>query len=190
MQAVVMSHQQARFGEDVLEKMSDWVIKHAPVTSNPFILDVGTGNGNVLFGLVDAGYNPERLCGIDYSEDAVRLARNVAVARRVDAIAFKSLDFLNERPAALEGMADDRWDLVIDKGTLDAIALAAPSDDNSIPSDKYPAQVAAILKPGGFFLITCECYSFLASSRVLSLPKLAISQSLNFVRSLRVSITG
>ncbi|EPT05581.1 hypothetical protein FOMPIDRAFT_83235 [Fomitopsis schrenkii] len=34
---------------------------------------LGTGNGNLLFALREAGYAPGRISGLDYSVDAVKL---------------------------------------------------------------------------------------------------------------------
>ena len=181
----------SRFGEDVLEKMRDWVVDNVPVASSPSVLDIGTGNGNVLFQLIDAGYRPERLWGVDYSEDAIHLAKNVAASRQVDSVTFKVMDFLNESSRSLTDIiGDDGWDLILDKGTLDAIALAAPSVDDSLPSDKYPERVMAILKPGGFFLITCDYNPTVLIKGVLliktRLTQRAILRNLSYGESLRM----
>lgn len=52
----------------------------------------------------------------------------------------------------------EKWDLVLDKGTFDALALSQEpvEGDSRLPSVVYPEKVAGLVKPGGFFLITCE----------------------------------
>ena len=172
-----------RFGEDSVEKTIDWAVDNVPKDPAPAILEVGAGNGNLLFALCEAGYAPDRICGIDYSEDAVKLATAVGQSRAssnlaepdeeedesttptvigADKITFITCDFLREHVPALPGSASENdeaavWDLVLDKGTLDAIALAEKDEAGRAPADSYPARIGRVVKPGGFFLITCEC---------------------------------
>ena len=148
-----------RFGEDSVEKMVDWAAEHVPLASRPFVLEVGSGNGALLFALSEAGYNASRLAGIDYSPDAVTLARLVAANRGAERITFSVCDFLADVPASLDGQPgwSGAWDLLLDKGTYDAIALGEKDEDGKSPVSGYPARVAALLKPGGHFLITCTC---------------------------------
>ncbi|RPD60073.1 S-adenosyl-L-methionine-dependent methyltransferase [Lentinus tigrinus ALCF2SS1-7] len=164
------------FGEDSVEKMVDWALENIPTDPQPLILEVGAGNGNLLFALCEAGYAPEKMCGIDYSADAIRLAEAIAktkttaqpaedddeesapALKNTDRIAFAVCDFLSDDVAPLEGVAADGsvavWDLVLDKGTFDAIALAEKDDSGRAPADGYPARIGRVVKPGGYFLIT------------------------------------
>ena len=50
-----------------------------------------------------------------------------------------------------------QWDLVLDKGTYDALCLSNISIDETggrLPSQAYPEKVARLVRDGGFFLIT------------------------------------
>lgn len=147
--------------------MVQWALTHTPPTPDPApsILEVGSGNGNLLFALACAGYPPSRLAGIDYSPDAVALSSSVAESRGVEfkEIVFAEADFLDERERRtgmprVSGMrAGEGWDVVMDKGTYDAIALSENVDANGDRVyRRYPLRIAEILKPGGYFLITCE----------------------------------
>lgn len=146
--------------------MVDWVQENVS-SQDPFILEVGSGNGALLFALQEAGYNAAHICGVDYSEDAVRLAKAVGSTRgeRAEKVTFGVCDFLKDFPPPLSpsqtsGNDGDgvngvnAWDLVLDKGTFDAMALAERDDDGKSPSDDYPPRIAQILKPDGLFLIT------------------------------------
>lgn len=144
--------------------MVDWIQETIPVDPAPSILEVGAGNGTLLFALQEAGYPAQAICGVDYSEDAVKLARAIGSRKGEDAalITFETCDFLSEYPRAVNSTStstdtNSRWDLVLDKGTFDAIALAERSADGKALADGYPPRIAEVVKPGGYFLIVCEC---------------------------------
>ena len=153
--------------------MVDWVQDYISKDPAPSILEVGAGNGTLLFALQEAGYDPSKIAGVDYSEDAVKLARAVGTSRGegCEEIKFEVCDFLKEFPAALDGTENGVWDLVLDKGTFDAIALADKDSEGRSPADGYPPRIGQVVRPGGFFLITC---TYLAMPPLcLSLNKLA-----------------
>lgn len=149
------------FGEDSVEKMIDWALEHVPASSDPRILDIGSGNGTLLFALRDAGYAAPYMSGIDYSPDAVELARMVARTRESEEIAFHVCDFLSQLPpppVPVPGQLDvldlGGWDLILDKGTYDAIALGEKDESGKSPVAAYPLRVSRLLRENGYFLIT------------------------------------
>lgn len=138
--------------------MTDWAVENISPSSSPAILEIGSGNGTLLLSLAEAGYHSSRLAGIDYSPDAVKLSQMIAGSREgCEAISFSVCDFLTEVPKTLAGQDEDGWDLLLDKGTYDAIALGEKDESGRSPVAGYPVRVARLLKKGGFFLITCEC---------------------------------
>ncbi|KAI8947159.1 hypothetical protein F4801DRAFT_523573 [Xylaria longipes] len=180
--------------------------------STTSFLDLGTGNGALLFALRDAGWRGPML-GVDYSAQSVRFARRIERARRrgrdddddgsgeeqmregttheneignedeeeeeggegedgeVD-VHFAEHDILHGSASSL--LLDARfspspsgWDVVLDKGTFDAISLSAETldaaPDSSGPgpgpgprriSEAYGARVLPLVREGGLFLIT------------------------------------
>ncbi|TCD69364.1 hypothetical protein EIP91_007920 [Steccherinum ochraceum] len=143
------------FGEDSVEKMVDWTVDNVAASANPSILEVGSGNGSLLFALLEAGYAPDRMAGVDYSEDAVRLSTAIGTSKGEGAekIRFSACDFLAEYPTELSVAGETGWNLVLDKGTFDAMALAEKDVTGSHPADTYPKRIAHIIRPGGYFLI-------------------------------------
>jgi len=121
-------------------------------------LEIGSGNGTLLFGLLDAGYDPAKLSGIDYSPGAIALSTQIAQTRGGSMINFCECDFIKDDPPIPENLRlvgrIDIWDLILDKGTYDAIALGPKDDQGHSPSINYPGRVARLLKPGAFCLIT------------------------------------
>ncbi|KAF5391684.1 hypothetical protein D9757_002399 [Collybiopsis confluens] len=151
-----------KFGEDSVDKMVQWTVEHVPPSTRPTILEIGSGNGLLLFSLVhEEGYSPHSCCGIDYSADAVRLAKSIAENRGMHDITFETCDFLSQDPPPIwEDQRNagrlDTWDLLLDKGTYDAIALSEKDLVGASPICVYPSRAARLIRPGGFFLITCK----------------------------------
>ena len=166
--------------------MVDWTLANVPPATNASVLEVGCGNGTLLFGLLEAGYAPSSLHGIDYSAGAVRLSQEIAKTKEGGAeIAFSECDFLADDPKPPQGLVGDEtthanvWDLLLDKGTYDAIALGEKDEKGNSPAARYPNRVARLLKGGGYFLITCAyAYRSLLDSCIHSL-----NISLQFHRS-------
>ncbi|TGJ84413.1 hypothetical protein E0Z10_g4367 [Xylaria hypoxylon] len=200
-------------------------------TATTSFLDLGTGNGALLFALRDAGWVGPML-GVDYSAQSVRFARRIERARRREGKergggdGSKKGDAEEEGDTAKnnEGKADEHeedddeedddeeddddddededvhfaehdifhtpatallharfspsivegWDVILDKGTFDAISLSAETldgadnaDDTNTPpatddtgtrprriNEAYGTRILPLIREGGLFLIT------------------------------------
>jgi hypothetical protein len=101
------------------------------------------------------------------SEPSIALARSIGRSRGrgCENVAFTHLDFLHEvvpdplypSDSEKKQQGETWWDLLLDKGTYDAIALAPSLLDGERLIDAYRGRVETALGAGGFFLITCEC---------------------------------
>lgn len=135
-----------------MEKMVEWAQSNVPHSSLPSIIEIGSGNGTLLFALAKAGYLPTTLTGVDYCADAASLANAISIKRGIIGITFMEGDFLKD-----DLCKDNMWDLILDKGTYDAIALGPKDEHGLSPAARYPAQLIKLMKPGAYFLITCAC---------------------------------
>jgi cyclopropane fatty-acyl-phospholipid synthase-like methyltransferase len=142
--------------------MVDWIVDHYPISTDPSespsILEIGCGNGTLLFAVHEAGYYPKKIHGIDYSENAISLAKSITSTKEtedVTSIQFTAHDFLTE-DRLKDDMISSGWDLILDKGTFDAISLGKKDGDGHAPHRDYPLRLSALMKPGSRFLITCE----------------------------------
>lgn len=142
--------------------MVDWIVDQYPIstdsTGSPSILEIGCGNGTLLFAVHEAGYDPKKMYGIDYSEDAISLAKSIASKKETEDAASIQLtvrDFLTE-DLCRDDDTSGGWDLILDKGTFDAISLGKKDEGGRAPHWQYPQRLSALMKPGGRFLITCE----------------------------------
>lgn len=144
-------------------------------------LDLGTGNGELLFGLRDQGWGG-RMLGVDYSERSVEFARRINETRQqgfTDAeeddqggdsededvtpsrepVEFARHDILSpsfpEGSPIRSGAQQDGWGVVLDKGTFDAISLSSATDSQGRRvNEGYRAAALRLVKDGGLFLIT------------------------------------
>ena len=151
------------------------------------ILDLGTGNGSTLFQLRQSGAFTGPMLGVDYSPQSIQLARTLAQRyasagssstttkpprcsataaddnNNTTTIQFQVLDLIHSDPAA-QHWWPGAFDLVLDKGTFDAISLSSETVATSPDAggrttqrracEVYPAKVAAMVKPAGFLLVT------------------------------------
>ncbi|KAF3990225.1 hypothetical protein FT663_03269 [Candidozyma haemuli var. vulneris] len=126
------------------------------------VLDLGTGNGHFLFELnqeieeQDVAINLFNN-GIDYSPESVDFAKKIAQKKFPDqSYTFEEVDFISKECKYLEEN-QGKFNVVFDKGTLDAIALNNdPIDgfDGKIGVGVYPIQVSKLMSPGSLLIIT------------------------------------
>lgn len=122
-------------------------------------LDLGTGNGHLLFSLREDGWNGA-LVGVDYSAQSIRLASEILASKPPAfraAISFHEVDILAPISASAppEWLGDDGFDVVLDKGTFDAISLSDETDASGRRIvEGYRESVERVVKSGGRFLIT------------------------------------
>ncbi|KAF2635750.1 methyltransferase-like protein-like protein 10 [Massarina eburnea CBS 473.64] len=119
-------------------------------------LDLGTGNGHLLFSLREDGWMGG-LVGVDYSAQSIALAhevlRNKNLAQR-SCVSFYEYDILASTTSPPAWLAAG-FDVVLDKGTFDAISLSAETDGNGHRiCEGYREKVEGLVKQGGRFLIT------------------------------------
>jgi SAM-dependent methyltransferase len=149
-------------------------------------LDIGTGNGHLLFALRDAAWEGHML-GVDYSAASVRLARQIG-QRKLSAstgikengdpvkgasssigdtedlegdeeggcqlpVHFEEYDTLNPTPLPQSPLHG--FDVLLDKGTFDAISLSSETDTSGRRiCELYSHCIMPLLRPNGIFLIT------------------------------------
>lgn len=122
------------------------------------VLDLGCGNGHMLFTLrqgeadePDSAWTGA-MVGIDYSDASIQLAMQIAQHRQQgDTIDFQRWDLLAEEPGTWYGTG---FNLILDKGTFDAISLMAQSDNQRHPCELYCERVVALLRPDDMLVIT------------------------------------
>lgn len=131
------------------DSMGELALVHAEAT----VCDLGTGNGRLLIELREEGFDGP-MTGVDYSATLVEFAKAVAAEAGESNMAFEHVDLL----------ADQQWvllhlfDIVLDKGTLDAIALSdlvyevGGVQRSGVAT--YPTMVAQMMASGSVLLIT------------------------------------
>jgi SAM-dependent methyltransferase len=138
-----------------LEQLSDEGALHKDGSEGEAarFLDLGTGNGHLLFALREDEWCGA-MVGVDYSTESVRLAEAIRDTKGADYgdIALHEWDILSQEPGA---WLDGGFDVVLDKGTFDAICLSQDTDAaGRRVCEGYRERVEPLVRPGGRFLIT------------------------------------
>jgi len=137
------------------------------------VLDLGCGNGALLRAARRRAGFRGRCLGVDYSARSVELARRIEGAPEDDdddesededgdtgssggrgeedgrRVEFQVWDVLRSPLSEIGG--EGAWDVVLDKGTFDAVSL---SEERDAACAAYKDRVLALLRPGGCFLVT------------------------------------
>ncbi|KAK8076387.1 hypothetical protein PG994_003659 [Apiospora phragmitis] len=124
--------------------------------ANTSFLDLGTGNGDMLFGLRDAGWTGPML-GVDYSERSVEFARRIEDARRKGLTPRHCDDDDDDRDSDDdEEQEEEANPKEQEKGTFDAVSLSSETDaaTGRRVSENYRARVLPLVREGGLFLVT------------------------------------
>lgn len=123
-------------------------------------LDLGTGNGHMLFTLREGededgeGKWEGGMVGVDYSPASVELARKIQTQRDIQPhVRFEEWDLLKAEP---EDWHDRElgFDVVLDKGTFDAISLMPQTEGEEHSCETYRRKVEPLLAPNGFLVVT------------------------------------
>ena len=145
--------------EDALHKEADGDID-AGEEAESFVpptrfLDLGTGNGHLLFALREDGWEGE-MVGVDYAGESVVLASEIRAAKgsEYEDIAFHEFDILG-KGQEVPAWVGSGFDVVLDKGTFDAVSLSEEVDGAGRRiAEGYREAVEGLVKSGGRFLIT------------------------------------
>ena len=115
-------------------------------------LDLGTGNGEMLFRLREEGGFKGRMLGVDYCAPSIELARKIAIVKGMDEVEFKQWNIMqDQRPEEWR----DGFDVVLDKGTFDAISLSGEEDERGRRlCEGYSERIEKLVKRNGYFVIT------------------------------------
>ncbi|KAJ8065449.1 hypothetical protein OCU04_006134 [Sclerotinia nivalis] len=107
-----------------------------------------------------------RMMGVDYSERSIEFAKRIAKDKQEseqggteggNEIEFITWDIMKEDPSpkVLNGKQANGWDIVLDKGTFDAISLSEETDSNGKRIfEGYREKVLALVRNGGVAVVT------------------------------------
>lgn len=136
------------------DKMVDFLVgkqEEGELSGSETVLELGSGNGRLLFALRDGEFSG-KFTGLDYSLAAVEFAKSVAAEEGYsEGIDFVQANFLND-----DSWTSQKYDIILDKGTLDAIALSSDKYENDTRTavQQYVVKVKGLLQDKGLLLIT------------------------------------
>lgn len=136
------------FGKSCELRIANWI--NSNVLKDAKICDIGCGNASLLLKLTKMNFTA--LYGFDYSKDAILLAQKLIESENTRNVHLEAFDVLERLPSQLH----DFFDLVVDKGTFDAISLMENSDQ---AMKLYVLRAKQLLNPNGtglFCITSCN----------------------------------
>merc|ERR1712080_627715 len=119
-----------------------------PISDSSSILDVGCGNGMLSVDLAREGF--KQVVGVDYCESAIELSRKVAKQAGME-LDFQVCDILEDLDETGCDALKRNYDIVVDKGTFDAISLGKTAMKDK---QRYVRNISQLLNPKGMLVIT------------------------------------
>lgn len=96
------------------------------------------------------------MVGVDYSPQSIALANQIRAAKPASDISFVEFNLLSsDASEILTGPQASGFDVVLDKGTFDAISLSSELDAQGRRlNEGYKERLLRLMRPGGCFVIT------------------------------------
>ncbi|SCU95811.1 LAME_0F13586g1_1 [Lachancea meyersii CBS 8951] len=161
------------------EKMVDFMLDHLGqfcIDKNSSMIDLGTGNGHLLFQLHEEGFGG-KMVGVDYSFKSVEFAQEILKTQYQDSdnFEFSAADIFDPN------WQPPKFDVVLDKGTLDAIALSGlkMANGESIVQ-AYPEVIEKLTKKDSVFLITSCNFTEAELKQIIESESLQLWQSIKY----------
>ena len=97
-----------------------------------------------------------RMVGVDYSRGSVELARRIAEEKGMEGdVRFEEWNIMKDEPGESWIGNQEGFDVVLDKGTFDAISLSEEKDEaGRRVYEGYRDRVQPLVKRGGHLLVT------------------------------------
>lgn len=102
-----------------------------------------------------SNWRDSEMVGVDYSASSIELARQISASQCLQSrslLRFETWDLLNDPP--FPSWLQNGFDIVLDKGTFDAISLMPAPPGLEHPCHVYRSKVLPLLMPRGFLMIT------------------------------------
>lgn len=143
------------------------------ISETATMCDVGTGNGHLLFTLREEGFKGP-FVGIDYSENSVEFATKIAEEEEIEDITFEVVDIYDDK------WTPKKFDVVLDKGTLDAIALSGLKFGEKTAVEIYPECVSKLLEKDSVLLITSCNFTETELEKIIVRDDLKVWKKINY----------
>jgi spermidine synthase/SAM-dependent methyltransferase len=136
--------------EKAFEWYGDWddvaplVQQYAPAGKDCSVLNIGCGNSSTSEEMFDAGYGSVH--SIDFSEAVIdEMNKKTTAKKRRAGLKYELMDMLNMT------YEDRRYNLVFDKGALDAL-MSDQSSQSSRDAAQMFSEIQRVLAEGGFYV--------------------------------------